>query len=207
MGRYDAAPVPPPALHPCPRCGLTDQVRSVPAVYHAGRSRVTSGSPHGDDVHRTREVVSDLARALAPAPLPDRAPGRTALSLGAGFSVLAVFCFVAGMLAKDFNDDAQGFATVPSRPAFEIPSTVTTVVVLIAAGCFLAGVLLRAAATRDLAGRPRAEHLWAQAWYCARCGTAHFPPTAGLPTGALQLREFRRIVWHAGGYGHLLDRY
>ncbi|MFD5437267.1 hypothetical protein ACFWJ4_34590, partial [Kitasatospora sp. NPDC127067] len=70
---------------------------------------------------------------------------------------------------------------------------------------------LRASADLELAGRPRAEHLWAQAWYCARCGTAHFPPTTGVPTGvptaALSLPEFRRVVWTAGGYGHLADRY
>ncbi|MFI9366778.1 TetR/AcrR family transcriptional regulator C-terminal domain-containing protein [Kitasatospora sp. NPDC053057] len=41
----------------------------------------------------------------------------------------------------------------------------------------------------------------------ARCGTAHFPATAGRGTGAPGLAELRQAVWTAGGYGRLAERY
>ncbi len=205
MEPYDAVPAPPPALHPCPRCGLTDQVRGVPAVYHAGRSRVTARYPQGDDHHRTREVVSDLSRALAPAPIRDQPPGRTAVALGVAALLIAGFTFIVGIVARQFNDDSE-FGMVRSRPAFEIPVGIPVTALIVAVALFVTAGVLHESAERELAGRPRAEHLWAQAWYCARCGTAHFPPAVGLGA-ALSLPEFRRIVWHAGGYAHLADRY
>ncbi|MFF2750522.1 hypothetical protein ACFVVA_33905 [Kitasatospora sp. NPDC058048] len=213
MGPYHATPVPPPpALHPCPNCGLTDQVRGVPAVYHAGRTRVTTRPSQGSGDHRTREVVSDLARALAPVPIRDQQPGRTATVLGAVALVIAFFTFFAGNFARQFDDDAPAFAApVRDHHAFEIPVVIPVVAVIAGTVLLVTAAALRASADRELAGRPRAEHLWAQAWYCARCGTVHFPPTTGVPTGvptaALSLPEFRRVVWTAGGYGHLADRY
>ncbi|WP_030231771.1 hypothetical protein [Streptomyces sp. NRRL S-350] len=207
MGPYDAVPAPPRTLHPCPSCGLTDQVRSVPAVYHAGRSRTTARYPQGNDHYQSREVVSDLARALAPAPIRDQPPGRTAVAMGVAALLVAGFTFIAGTVARQFNDDHGDTAVVGSHSAFEVPVELPVVAVVVAAALFLAAALLSASAGRELAGRPRAEQLWARAWYCARCGTVHFPPAAGPSTAALSLPEFRRMVWHAGGYGHLADRY
>ncbi|MER7769575.1 hypothetical protein [Kitasatospora sp. NPDC096140] len=213
MGTHDAVPTPPPpppqpALRPCPRCGLTDQVRSVPAVYHAGRSTVTSRHPHGDHHHsRTREIVSDLSRALAPAPIDNRAPVRTAVGVGVALLMIAVFTFLAGTFAGEFNDDDPQFSTFQDHHAFEISPMVPAVALILAGILFLTATLLHVSANEQLAGRPQAERLWAKAWYCARCGTVHFPAAVGLGTAALDLREFRRIVWQTGGYGHLLDRY
>ncbi|MFE0463910.1 hypothetical protein ACFW1A_32110 [Kitasatospora sp. NPDC058965] len=76
----------------------------------------------------------------------------------------------------------------------------------------LAGFLLlvahasrRTITTRMLAGRPAAERLRSQAWYCRRCATVHLPATApGGASGPLSLAEFRTLVWEAGGYGHLV---
>ncbi|MFD0568930.1 hypothetical protein ACFQ0T_06125 [Kitasatospora gansuensis] len=61
----------------------------------------------------------------------------------------------------------------------------------------------KAAFRNRLAGRPAAEELWTRAWYCARCGTAHFPATPDEPAQALTLQDFRRRIWQAGGYGEL----
>jgi hypothetical protein len=54
-----------------------------------------------------------------------------------------------------------------------------------------------------MAGRPTAERLWSQGWYCGRCGSVHFRTASG--GRALSLQEFQATVWHAGGYGHLAD--
>lgn len=209
MGPHQAAPVPPPTLHPCPRCRLSDQVRSVPAVYHAGRTRViTRPSQQGAHNHRARETVSDLARALAPAPIREQPPGRVATGLGVTALAIAFFTFLAGAFARQFADDTPDFATpVRDHRAFDIPVAIPAIAVIAAAVLLVTAAVLSASAERELAGRPRAEQLWAQAWYCARCGTAHFPPAVGAAPTALSLPEFRRIVWTAGGYGHLADRY
>lgn len=119
-----------------------------------------------------------------------------------------------------FSNDLPGFpkALPPSpidhsaAPLAEANGTPTVLLV----SYLLIGVViaLLAGATalflarrRRLAGRPRAERLWNQAWYCARCGTAYFPPAAGLGAEALTLTDFRLTVWTEGGYGGLADRY
>ncbi|MET8544006.1 hypothetical protein ABZW03_25650 [Kitasatospora sp. NPDC004799] len=169
---------------------------------------MTTRSPQKNGGYRTREVVSDLARALAPVPVRDRPPGRTAGALGAAALAITFFTFFAGDFARRFDDEAPAFAApIRDHGGFDIPVVVPVTAVLVAAALLVTAAALRAAAERELADRARAEHLWAQAWYCARCGSAHFPPAAGVPTTALGLPEFRRIVWTAGGYGHLADRF
>ncbi|MFD8708125.1 hypothetical protein ACFV1W_37025 [Kitasatospora sp. NPDC059648] len=119
-----------------------------------------------------------------------------------------------------FPNDLPGFPKAPpssplahtAAPLADVNGTPTVLLVsylLIGAViALLAGATaLFLARRRRLAGRPRAERLWNQAWYCARCATAHFPPAAGQGTGALTLTDFRRTVWTAGGYGDLADRY
>ncbi|MFD8787591.1 hypothetical protein [Kitasatospora sp. NPDC059599] len=167
---------------------------------------MTSRHPQGKVGHRTREVVSDLSRALAPAPIRDQPPGLTLLVLGAVTTAFAVFAFIAGNLARTFDHDEPGFTTLQGQghQGFEVPAAIPVIALVVAAVFFVTGGVLNASAARELAGRPRAEHLWARAWYCDRCGTVHFPPGRGLPAGALSLQEFRRVVWHAGGYGHLV---
>ncbi|MCM1965795.1 MULTISPECIES: hypothetical protein [unclassified Streptomyces] len=57
----------------CPHCRQADQLRAVQAVFLEGHRHVRTESGTGDQRHAvTREVVSRLARALAPAP-PNRA--------------------------------------------------------------------------------------------------------------------------------------
>ncbi|WP_224277388.1 hypothetical protein [Streptomyces sp. LS1784] len=201
----------PPALPPCPSCRLADQVRSVPAVYRAGRSTETVRSLRDDRGHtETRVVISDLARALAPA--PDRHPERAPVVLG----VLALFGTVGAFFAAEAQSDQDAFvrSNFPTGSALSHSSpdtgtlhTLSGVGLAVAIALFVTAALLRVNANRELAGRPQAERLWSQAWYCARCGTAHFSPAAGQGPAAFSLREFRRRVWTAGGYGHLADRY
>ncbi|MGW3043359.1 hypothetical protein ACWC9T_25695 [Kitasatospora sp. NPDC001159] len=94
-GPHGAVPVPPP-LQPCPNCGLADHVLSVPAIYRSGRTTETVRSRSHDHRSETRVAVSDLARALAPA--PDRQPGRVPIVLGvfALLGALAAFLLATG---------------------------------------------------------------------------------------------------------------
>ncbi|MFJ9847437.1 hypothetical protein ACIRYZ_44870 [Kitasatospora sp. NPDC101155] len=120
----------------------------------------------------------------------------------------------------DFPTDLPGFPkAAPASPLAHAPAPLadandTPTVLLVSYLLLAVTIALLAGATalflarrRRLAGRPQAERLWNQAWYCARCGTAHFPPTAGQGAGALGLADFRKAVWTAGGYGDLADRY
>ncbi|MFJ8476054.1 hypothetical protein [Kitasatospora sp. NPDC094011] len=103
-------------------------------------------------------------------------------------------------------------ATQAAAPLADAGGTPTVLVVSFLLMALLLGlvagaVTLYVTRRRRLAGRPRAERLWNQAWYCDRCGTAYFPPAAGQDTGALTLTDFRRTIWTAGGYGDLAERY
>ncbi|MFH8387924.1 hypothetical protein ACH4E7_44835 [Kitasatospora sp. NPDC018058] len=242
----DAVPAPPPhgPLPPCPSCALTDQVRSVPAVHLGERRNVTVRTSGRDGRTETREEVSALGRALAPAP-PTTSTAIQALAV-LSFPTLAgaVFTFIEGMRQRnaaadqmpdlsppdwatkhpgfpnDFPTDLPGFpkaaqaspATHAAAPLADandtpVPLLVSYLLLAVAIALLAGATALFLARRRRLKGRPRAERLWNQAWYCARCGTAHFPPTAGQGTGAFSLAEFRKAVWTAGGYGDLAERY
>ncbi|MQS15835.1 hypothetical protein F7Q99_27095 [Streptomyces kaniharaensis] len=243
----DAVPAPPPhgSLPPCPRCALTDQVRSVPAVHLSERRNVTVRASGHDGRTETREEVSALGRALAPAPPTTSTAVQALVVLGLVTLVGAVFTFIQGAMARDapvhqkpdlsppdwvtkhpgfpndFPTDLPGVfpKAAPASPATHAAGPLASAndallplwgsyLILAVAIALLAGATaLFLSRRRRLEGRPQAERLWNQAWYCARCGTAHFPPTAGQGTEALGLAEFRKAVWTAGGYGDLAERY
>ncbi|WP_052707609.1 hypothetical protein [Streptomyces rubellomurinus] len=245
MAIHDAAPVPPrPALQACPSCGLTDRARGVPAVHLAERQQVTVRT-RGEHGHtETRELVSALGRALAPAPPRGSVLGRTFGVLGVLTGMGAAFTFIERSVERDSSDVAKTDFSPPAwathgnglptghvvfgpngelirpddAPAPQavhlaeahdglVPVWVSVLLVVAAVALLAAAVALHVARRRRLAGQPAAERLWRQAWYCDRCGCAYFPPTAGQGAGALDLAEFRRAVWTAGGYGDLADRY
>ncbi|MEV7603417.1 hypothetical protein AB0O91_39215 [Kitasatospora sp. NPDC089797] len=237
----DAVPAPPPrnSLPPCPGCGLTDRIRSVPAVHLGERRNVTSSDRDGHT--GTREEVSALGRALAPAPPAIGAAAPTLAGLSLPALAAAIGTFIEGTKQRNaaagpgpdlsppdwaaghsgglptgfFGGSDVTLGTAPRHAAAPLADATGTPTVLLVSYLLMTVVVaLLAGATalflarrRRLSGRPRAERLWNQAWYCIRCGTAHFPPAAGQGSGALTLVDFRRAVWTAGGYGSLADRY
>ncbi|MEU9130020.1 hypothetical protein AB0D08_18240 [Kitasatospora sp. NPDC048540] len=221
----DHPPSSPHQLHPCPSCGLTDRLTAVPAVYLAGRDTVTVPDGRDQDGRRTtvtREVTTALSAALAPAP-PKPAAAVGCLGVLGVFALLAAVGTFAGGAAGGhwFSDDAashprpdpavwgslSGTSGGPHHPDLAFLGWISGFALLAAVLLFVAAAG-RGAAFRTLtAGRPAAERLWSRAWYCARCGTAHFPPAPGEPSRALGLQEFRSLVWQAGGYGRLVARH
>ncbi|GAA2742019.1 hypothetical protein GCM10010440_15530 [Kitasatospora cinereorecta] len=218
-----------PRLQPCPSCGLSDRVTGVPAVYLAGRDQVTEVVPaRGDDPRRTvtRQVTSALSAALAPAPARRTSPF-WALSVLAG--LVSIATFIGGAASGHwFSDEqpaqgAEGYWTtgpdgnpmhvtyggfvhdaVQARPNLAFLGWISALALLTAVVLLVAASRRRAEFQELMTGRPAAERLWAQAWYCDRCGTAHFPAAAaGEPSRALTLQEFRAVVWEAGGYGDM----
>ncbi|WP_457031903.1 hypothetical protein [Kitasatospora sp. P5_F3] len=217
-------------LEPCPSCGLADQVKGVPAVYLAGRDRilVPGRDSEGRSTTVTRTVTTGVSDALSPVPqsLTVGSAVKTAgIGFLGGFAVLvAIGTFLGGALAGHWfsadpaPDDRFGVSAYGSWSSSVAPSPPhlpdlaflgwISGFALLAAVLLFTTVVRRGAATRTrLAGRPAAEELWATAWYCARCGTAHFPPTPTDPAYSLTLQEFRRRIWQAGGYGDLADRH
>ncbi|KQV22919.1 MULTISPECIES: hypothetical protein [unclassified Kitasatospora] len=229
-------------LVPCPSCGLTDEVKRVPAVHLAGRDRVLvpARDQDGRSTTVTRTVTTAVSDALSPVPLL----GAATVAKAAGFIALGVFAlfiavgtFIGGALGgRWFADDPapaarpQGYgrgvtgwvevdgvrtwtyadagsSASADHPDLAFLGWISGFALLAAVLLFVLAASRKAALRTRLAGRPAAEELWAQAWYCARCATAHFPPTPGEPARALSLQEFRRRIWQAGGYGDLADRY
>ncbi|MFD5424260.1 hypothetical protein [Streptomyces sp. NPDC127084] len=212
-------------LHPCPGCALTDRVTAVPAVYQSGRDSMTEVSTDSEGHRSVRSVSTGLTKSLAPAP-PPRPNGWGCLSvLGV---LVAIGTFAGGALGGEwFEDEAapdpdpfgsgfgygSGFVNGSASEAVA-PQTEFLFLAWVSAFALVAALLLlfpatrhRAASRKIAAGQPAAEAVWSDAWYCARCGTVHFPDGPGLPRGALSLREFRVLVWEAGGYGHLVGRH
>jgi hypothetical protein len=203
----------------CPSCGRADEVRGVPAVYRAGIDRVAARVPgSGDEPARTeqRTVTSTLAQGLALAP----AAARVAWGcLGVPLLLAGVGGYIGAIAAGHWRESVSvPFACQegdpcppdPSGPDYLPHGTYAwlgwAAVLAFAAGVTLlvSAIVLAGAFRRRLAaGRPGAEAVWSRGWYCARCGTVHFRPAPDLPAGPLQLSEFRRIVWSAGGYGDL----
>ncbi|MFJ7265120.1 hypothetical protein ACIQV3_00355 [Streptomyces sp. NPDC099050] len=131
--------------------------------------------------------------------------------LGAVFVLVAIGAFVwGGMAGKWFEGEATprfygGDGDLP----FGVEDPTTYLGWISAASLLLAPVLLalsgravRAWRRRTGPGRVAADQVWAEGWYCGRCGTVHF-------TGerAMSLQEFRTRVWSAGGYGDLAVRH
>ncbi len=214
----------PPHLQPCPSCGLTDRVSGVPAVYLAGRNQVSRVVPRTDDRAEhteTRLVTTALSDALAPEPARRNSPLGCLGMLGL---LAAIGTFVGGAAAGHWfsaaaaDPFAPGSGTYPpgfgADPAPAARSDYAWLGWISGAALVVGAVLLgyavvRRSAFRKLvaAGRPAAERLWSRAWYCERCGSAHFPARPGEPSRALTLGEFRETVWTAGRYGHLAARY
>lgn len=222
-GTADAGPS---ALLPCPSCGLADRVAAVPAVYHAGRSsiRVTTPAGFGETAQTSaRSATTSLAAALAPAPqiLP---PVLRALA-----GVFLLLVSVGTLIAQAVGESWFGAGDAPDGNAYPYPlaSSPLTPYPLVAdpppdlsflgwtSACTgLAAIALltwagihRSARRRLLAGRPAAEQVWSQGWYCARCATVHLRAGRNERTRVMTLRDFRELVWEAGGYGHLADRH
>ncbi|MDH6115052.1 hypothetical protein P3T36_007341 [Kitasatospora sp. MAP12-15] len=228
-------PPQPHGLHSCPSCDLPDQVKGVPAVYLAGRDSITMPGGKDEDGRETtvtRTVTTALSAALAPAP-PSPAPTFTGLrGLGVLALLVAVGTFIGGAVGGHWFSGST--ATAPPSDAYGSTLTINGIPTYITAPtatapaphsdlaflgwvsglALLAAVLLFIIAARRgsafrtaLAGRPAAEQVWSRAWYCARCGSVHFPPTPGERPQALSLQEFRALVWQAGGYGHLVAKH
>jgi hypothetical protein len=208
----DAAPQ--PKLQPCPSCGLTDQLISVPAAYLGGQQQVLEHVPPTDDSPartQTRTVTSALAKALAPAP---ERPNNSMSCLTFVLFVIAVALFTAGALGGHWFQDGSdcpkygGYPYHPVAPACPDPTQqalgwLSAVALLGAIVLSVITASLHRTWRRLMAGRPQAEQLWSKGWYCTRCAVVHFPPTADAPSRPIGLTEFRHQVWTAGGYGHL----
>ncbi|MCM1965794.1 hypothetical protein [Streptomyces sp. G1] len=194
----------------CPRCGREDQVLGVSAAYLRSKAkmRVERGGGEDDSV-TTREGNSALAKALAVA--PDEPDNGTAGCLGVLLLLASVGAFVWSAIEGKWFEDGSTFPRLYGTG--DAPFTVdqpSTYLVWIGAALLLVGIVLLALSGRAVRtwrrrtepGRVAADRVWADGWYCGRCGTVHF---AG--ERALSLQEFRTRVWSAGGYGDLAVRH
>ncbi|MFF1408662.1 hypothetical protein ACFVX6_02510 [Streptomyces sp. NPDC058289] len=194
----------------CPRCGREDQVLGVSAAYVRSKAKMRVERGGGEDDSVTlREENSALAKALAVA--PEEPDNGTAGCLGVLSLLAAVGAFVWGAIAGKWFEAGETprlYGTDGGGP-FEVGQP-ATYLVWIGAVLLLVGILLialsgravRAWRRRTEPGRVAADRVWADGWYCGRCGTVHF---AG--ERALTLQEFRTRVWSAGGYGDLAVRH
>ncbi|MCX5300115.1 hypothetical protein OG898_27095 [Streptomyces sp. NBC_00193] len=194
----------------CPRCGREDQVLGVSAAYLRSKAKMRVERGGGEDeIVTTREENSELAKALAVA--PDEPDSGTAGCIGVLLFLASVGAFVWSAIEGKWFEDGSTFPRLYGTD--DAPFTVdqpSTYLVWIGAALLLVGIVLLALSGRAVRtwrrrtepGRVAADRVWADGWYCGRCGTVHF---AG--ERALSLQEFRTRVWSAGGYGDLAVRH
>ncbi|MFD6892583.1 hypothetical protein [Streptomyces sp. NPDC059957] len=194
----------------CPRCGREDRVLGVSAVYLRAKAsmRVERGGGEDDSV-TIREENSALAKALAVA--PEEPDGGAAGCIGVTLVLASIGAFVWGAIAGKWfengttprlygTDGAGPFAV--DQPATYLAWIGAALLLLGALLIALSGRTVRTWRRRTEPGRVAADRVWADGWYCGRCGMVHF---AG--ERALTLQEFRTRVWSAGGYGDLAVRH
>ncbi|WP_327308221.1 hypothetical protein OG730_36245 [Streptomyces sp. NBC_01298] len=194
----------------CPRCGREDQVLGVSAAYLRSKAKMRVERGGGEDDSVTlREENSALAKALAVA--PEEPDGDTKGCLGVLSVLVAVGAFIWGGIAgKWFQGDGfPRFYGGDGDLPLGVEDPTTYLGWISAASLVLAPLLLalsgraeRVWRRRTEPGRVAADRVWADGWYCGRCGTVHF---AG--ERAMTLQEFRTRVWSAGGYGDLAVRH
>lgn len=197
-------------LPACPRCGREDLVLGVSAAYLRAKAEMrVERSRTEDDSVTTREENSALAKALAIAPgEPDRSSaGCLGVLLVLGSTGALVWGAIEGKWIE--GDTAPVLVGSDADGLFAVDET-TAYLGWLGAALLLVGVLLIAVSGRAVRtwrrrtepGRVAADRVWAEGWYCGRCGTVHF---AG--ERAMSLQEFRTKVWSAGGYGDLAVRH
>lgn len=195
--RTDPPATEPHAPQPCPRCGLTDRVRSVPAVHLEGRSRVSGRFQATDRYQRT--TATGLSDALAPSPEAFMPAGTPILAWLAVTAVVGLGTFCAGAVNGGWFDDRSAMRAYPDTSVY---GWISALAACLALSLFIV-VVGRIRALRDVAaGRAKALSPWSASWYCSRCGTVHLQGSA-----ALSLQEFRTMVWETGDYGELAVEY
>ncbi|MGW6708107.1 hypothetical protein ACWGDE_24885 [Streptomyces sp. NPDC054956] len=170
--------------------------------------RVEQGS--GEDAKvTTREVNSALGKALAVVP---EEPSNASVGCSGMFLLLvSIGTFIWGAFQGKWFDRAAAtrFVVEPGGGRFVTDPPLTWLGVVSGASLLLGAILVvvggravRAWRRRTEPGRAAADRVWAEGWYCGRCGTVHFDGER-----AMSLQEFRTRVWSAGGYGDLAVRH
>lgn len=193
----------------CPRCGREDQVLGVAAAYLRAKAELKEETGSGEDAKTTtRAENSALSKALSVTPTePDTNMG----CWGATLLLVSVGTFVwGGIVGKWFDtESAVRFLPGTGPDGSSLPVTSGAYLGWISGAALVIGVLLLALSRRSLRawrrrtepGRTAADRVWSEAWYCGRCGTAHFSGER-----AMSLQEFRVRVWSAAWATETLPR-
>ncbi|MER5640712.1 hypothetical protein ABT095_27655 [Kitasatospora sp. NPDC002227] len=166
----------------------------------------------GEAATVTRSVTTSLAEALDPVPKALRESSAGGAFAGVVLAAVSVVAFIWGAAAGHWFSDDSPQATTGSqydwisvqaapRPDYAFLGWISALALATAIALGFRTLTRRSDREQRLAGRPAAERLWAQGWYCRRCGTVHFRVEPGVAACALTLREFQAMVWDAGGYG------
>ncbi|WP_429422016.1 hypothetical protein [Nocardia sp. GAS34] len=201
----------------CPSCGRADWVQSIPALrssgvstlsgtdYHAGVGISSAGLvPVVGTTTIERTQTTALAQAIAYAPR-EVSPTRPLL-LGCLLTVPAL-----GVLYPTIDN----IVTHPSLDnitpiTWIINAAFSIAIQLVATAPAIGAFAFSAARTRRnrliWRGRAAASAIWQTGYYCHRCGSCYFPvsPASHIPARQpMSTRQFRWIVWNAGGYAQL----
>lgn len=198
-----------PGFRPCPTCGRPDWVENVAVARERAveTKQVTSPGPAvsagpglptvpGPVERRSVTRPTALGRRLSPAPRSTAGP------LVAPGVVCGIFAAWSFFVYRWSSPDMPG-----EQSSF--PVAVPIVFGALAVACVLLAVVVQLRRAPVRRGRAQAEEVSRRGWYCGRCGTVYFQP-GRAPEGARDstsypIEEFRRFVFRAGGYEHLVN--
>jgi Domain of unknown function (DUF4062) len=176
----------------CPQCKQIDAVRSVPQFHRDSQGQTLAPAPaisplfgKANQHSRFRFLLEEIVGFLS-------VVGLVAVSI------------VVGIQTSSFGNAVLAFFGIP------IALTIASVPIIGIYNLYIAAWrFCRNARVRR--GRPAAEALWSQGWYCLRCGGVFIPANASAPTAvtsdALMVPDaFQRLVWSSGGYEDLMVR-
>lgn len=204
MGRVTDVEDAVPALRACPTCGRLDRVANVAAVreHVAGTPlsvppAVPAGGPAG-----ASEPVLMWERAM---PRPTRLERALSSAPRSSVRVWAIPGVLVGALAAGTFYLYHGAVHDGLPFPLDIPLFFTGISALLL--LLASTVHLRLGPVRR--GRERAEEVSRLGWYCGRCGTVYFQqhqaPEGAQDSKPYSLAQFRRFVFRAGGYEHLVN--
>ena len=127
---------------------------------------------------------------------------RLAKAPGADSTFDSVTHFLEGMILAGIGAGLAYSGVQNDKPLYTVGGTILAVLLFAGTLWVIRGESRERAIVK--AGKPRAEHLWRPAHYCASCESVFYPTGSPWP-GPLTTDQFRKYVWTEAGFDQRID--
>jgi hypothetical protein len=110
--------------------------------------------------------------------------------------------FLEGMVLAGIGAGLAYSGVQNDKPLYTVGGTILAALLFVGTLWVIRGEARERATVA--AGKPRAEHLWQSAHYCASCESVFYPSGSPWP-GPLTTDQFRKYVWTEAGFDKQID--